>query len=226
MISAADVSAEYDGDRRRFSLLLLVAVNLLPLPGVLILDWDVAALMVLYWSENLVVGFYTLLKMLLTSPVGGLFPALFFCIHYGGFCAAHGMVILTMLVNPDAEILSGEPWPFFLVFIQMLVNVVQQVLQYAPSAWLIAFVGLCLSHGLSFVLNFWLGGEREALTVRQLMAQPYSRIVILHVAVLLGGLAVVALGQPLGMLLVLVLIKVGVDVVLHLREHARQSAQQ
>ena len=224
MMNVADVSAVYGGDRRRFSLLLLVAVNLLPLFGVLILDWDVAALMVLYWSENLVVGFYTLAKMLLTSPVGGLFSAIFFCIHYGGFCAVHGMFILTMLVNPDAEIMSGEPWPFFLVFIQMLVSVVQQVLQYAPSAWLIAFAGLWLSHGLSFVLNFWLGGEREALTVRQLMAQPYSRIVILHVAVLLGGIAVVALGQPLGMLLVLVLIKVGVDVVLHLREHARQNA--
>ena len=224
-MSIADVSTGYGGERRRFSLLLLVAVNLLPLLGVLILDWDVAALMVLYWSENLVVGFYTVAKMLSKSPVGGLFSAGFFCIHYGGFCAVHGMFILTILVDPEAEMLSGEPWPFFLVFIQMLVNVVQQVLHYAPAAWLIAFAGLFLSHGLSFVLNFWLGGEREALTVRQLMGQPYSRIVILHVAVLLGGIAVVAMGQPLGMLLVLVLLKAGVDVVLHLREHARQNAR-
>lgn len=222
-MSLEKISPGYSGNRRRVSLLVLVGVNLLPVFGVVILDWDVAALMVLYWSENLVVGFYTLVKMLITAPIGGLFSAVFFSIHYGGFCAVHGMFILTMLIDPDVDLLAGERWPFFLVFIQLLVNVVHQVLQYAPSAWLIAFAGLWVSHGVSFVLNFWLGGERESLTVRALMGQPYGRIVILHIAVLLGGFAVVALGQPLGMLLVLVLLKAGIDVALHLKEHARET---
>lgn len=94
---------DYTGGRRQLSLALLVLVNLLPLHGVLALDWDVTALIVLYWSENLVLGFYTLLKMLITSPIGGLFSSLFFCIHYGGFCAVHGSLILALLINPDAD---------------------------------------------------------------------------------------------------------------------------
>jgi hypothetical protein len=48
---------------------------------------------------------------------------------------------------------------------------------------------------------------------------PYKRIVVLHIAIIIGGIGVMALGQPLTMLVVLVLLKLGVDVVLHLREH-------
>ncbi len=214
----------YSGLRRRLSLLLLVAVNLLPLYGVLALEWDVAALIVLYWSENLVIGFYSLLKMLVVAPVGGLFSGLFFCLHYGGFCAVHGLFILVMLVNPEADFLAGDSWPFFLVFLQLLLDVVRQVLSYAPPAWLVAFAGLMLSHGASFVLNFLLAGERARVTVGALMAAPYGRIVIMHFAVLLGGVGVMLLGEPVAMLLVLVALKLGVDIALHLREHRRLAA--
>lgn len=73
---------------------------------------------------------------------------------------------------------------------------------------------------LSLVLvNFLLAGERRQLSVRQLMAAPYLRIVILHVAILGGAFAITLLGQPLLMLLLLVLLKLALDVQLHLREH-------
>lgn len=210
--------------RQHWSLALLVLVNLLPLLGVLLLQWDVASLVILYWSENLVIGFYTLLKMMLKSPVGGLFSSLFFSIHYGGFCAVHGLFILTMLINPDAEFLKGDHWPLFLVFIQLLLDVSRQVLAAAPPAWLVAFGGLALSHGASFVANFLVGGERERASINQLMAAPYGRIIVMHVAVLVGGFGVVALGQPLPMLLALVLLKLAVDVQLHRREHRKLRA--
>lgn len=212
----------YSGFRRNTSLALLVLVNLLPVYGVLALDWDVGSLMILYWSENLVLGFYTLLKMLVTSPLGGLFSGLFFAVHYGGFCAVHGLFIMSMLVEPDMDFLSGDGhWPFFFVFLELLVSVVRQVLAYAPPAWLVAFAGLMLSHGLSFVLNFLLADERDRLGLKALMFAPYGRIVVLHVAVIIGGIGVAALGEPLAMLVVLVLLKLAVDIALHLREHRR-----
>lgn len=209
----------YGGRRRSISLLLLVLVNILPLLGVLLLDWGVVALMVLYWSENLVLGFYTLLKMLVTSGWRGLGLGVFFSIHYGGFCAGHGMFILVMLVNDDFDPMPGDPWPLFLVFPQLLVNVVREVLSFAPPAWLLAFAALFLSHGVSFVMNFLLAGEKDQLQAKQLMTAPYGRIVVLHVAIIIGGMGVMALGQPVAMLLVLVLLKLAVDVKLHLREH-------
>lgn len=205
--------------------MVLVLVNLLPLAGVLLLDWDVAALMVLYWSENLVLGFYTLLKMLVISPLGALGMGTFFAIHYGGFCAVHGLFIASLLLDEGIDPMPGEPWPLFLVFPQLLVNVVRQVLEYAPPEWLFAFAALYVSHGVSFVVNFLFGRERDELGLKQLMTAPYGRIVLLHVAILLGGFAVMSLGQPVAMLAVLVLLKLGLDVRLHLREHRALAAR-
>lgn len=205
---------------------MLVLVNLLPLAGVLLLDWDVAALMVLYWSENLVLGFYTLLKMLVVSPLGALGMGTFFAIHYGGFCAVHGLFVASILLDAGIDPMPDEPWPLFLVFPQLLVNVVRQVLEYAPPEWLFAFAALYVSHGVSFVVNFLFGRERDELSLKQLMSAPYGRIVLLHIAILLGGFAVMSLGQPVAMLAVLVLLKLGLDVGLHLREHRALAARQ
>ena len=175
--------------------------------------------MVLYWSENLVLGFYTLLKMLVVSPLGGLGMGCFFLLHYGGFCAVHGLFVIMLMIGADVDPMPGEPWPLFLVFLQLLVNVVREVLSFAPPAWIVAFDALFLSHGVSFVANFMFGPERQQLDLQQLMRAPYGRIVVLHLAILLGGFAVMALGQPLALLLVLVLGKLGLDIVLHEREH-------
>lgn len=211
--------------QRNVTLAALVASNLLPLVGVFYWGWDVGALVVLYWSENLILGFYTLVKMLSVAPIGGLFSGAFFLIHYGGFCAVHGMFVLTLAVGDDAFVHpQGEAWPLFLVFVQLLVAVVEQVLAMAPPEWLIAFAALFISHGISLLVNFFARGERLGMTVGALMTAPYKRIVILHVAIIFGGFAVMALGSPLALLLLLVVLKLGLDVVLHLREHRAGAA--
>ena len=71
-----------------------------------------------------------------------------------------------------------------------------------------------------------LGGELERLSVKQLMAAPYGRIVILHVTIIAGAFATMALGQPIFLLVILIALKIGVDVVMHLREHASIASKQ
>ena len=54
------------------SVLSLVGANLVPLLGVLLLDWDAAVIVLLYWTENVVIGFYNILRTTLVkvdSPV-------------------------------------------------------------------------------------------------------------------------------------------------------------
>ncbi|MCX6556583.1 MAG: DUF6498-containing protein [Candidatus Aminicenantes bacterium] len=59
----ATIPAKTLRQRLRASSLALLTANLMPLLGVLALNWDVTPIMVFYWSENLVVGFYNVLKM-------------------------------------------------------------------------------------------------------------------------------------------------------------------
>ncbi|MFT4767155.1 MAG: hypothetical protein ACI8RN_000280 [Glaciecola sp.] len=217
----------YQGRRRRLNLALLTAVNLLPLLGVLFFDWDVGALIILYWSENLVLGAYNILKMASVGGLTAVFPSLFFLLHYGAFCAVHGFFILSLLFDVPPAFGDDPPWPLFLVFLQMLLDVIEQVFALAPTEWFIAFVGLLISHGYSFVSNFLIGDERASATVNGLMAAPYKRIVILHVTIIAGGFAIMSLGQPLFLLIVLVGLKTSIDIGLHVREHkqARRTDQ-
>ena len=61
----------------RFALLALIAANMVPLLGVLFAGWDLAAVMVLFWAESAVIGFYTLLKMAVVGKWLAVFYGLF-----------------------------------------------------------------------------------------------------------------------------------------------------
>ena len=47
----------------KLPLIALLATNALPLVGVLFFEWNAFLLVLLYWAENVVVGFYNVLKM-------------------------------------------------------------------------------------------------------------------------------------------------------------------
>lgn len=215
---------ELQPSRDRLALLALVAVNLIPVAGVLWLDWDVASIIILYWLENLVIGFYTIVKILQLQPLLGLFPAAFFCLHYGGFCGAHGLFILFLTggesAGNDLFPEGDDAWPAHLVFLQMLVIAVQKMMATAAPGVMLAWLGLFLSHGLSLILNYFLGGEYREMKVGRLMSAPYRRIVILHVAIIAGGWGVMALGSPMPLLIVLIILKILIDIRLHRRSHA------
>jgi hypothetical protein len=205
--------------RRNISLAALVVVNMIPLVGVVAWGWDVASVVILYWSENLILGAYTLLKMLVKSPIGGFFMGLFFTIHYGGFCAVHGLFVLALTTDEMPNFIQGEAWPLFLVFVQLLVEVVTTVVNMAPPEWLIGFAALFISHGISLALNYFAAGEYKSQDLKSLMHSPYKRIVILHVAIILGGFGVAAFDSPMPLLVLLVLGKLGLDIWLHNKEH-------
>jgi hypothetical protein len=207
-----------EGHSRSRSALALVLGNLFPLFGVLFLDWDIGAVVVLYWSENLIIGALNIAKMITVAGAGGIPLSLFFLIHYGGFCAVHGLFIQTLLL--DAQPAFGAlNWPFFLVFVELLVVVCSQMFATAPAAWILAFIGLAISHGYSFFSNFIARGEYREATAKALMAAPYRRIMALHIAIIAGGFAVMSLGEPVVLLLVLIVLKTALDFALHRRSH-------
>ena len=206
--------------------LALLLANLVPVFGVLYLDWDVSSIIVLYWAENLIIGGFTLLKMLVTGKAGALFLMLFFCVHYGGFCAIHGMFVLelTRFAGEQFSPAVSASWPGPLALLQLFIDLVHQVLAAAPEAFLWGCLALLLSHGISFLLLFIGQQEYRHTTIDKLMKAPYQRIVVMHIAVIAGSFLVVRLGSPLGLLFALVALKTGMDIMLHNRSHRRAKA--
>ena len=74
-----------DSKHINLPIVALLLANLVPIAGVLYMDWDVGAIIVLYWTENLIAGGYTIFKMLLAGGKGMPFHMVLFCIHYGFF---------------------------------------------------------------------------------------------------------------------------------------------
>ena len=79
---------------------------------------------------------------------------------------------------------------------------------------------LVASHFFSFAWNYLVRGEFRRAKMSELMTKPYVRVVVLHVAIILGGIGAMALGSPLWALLVLLAMKIGLDLKAHVKEHS------
>lgn len=226
-------------NRTRVSSAALLLANLAPLAGVLLLGWSVSSVVILYWFENIVLGLLNAARMLVATPAAdqmaapdsasadavAAMPGIaahgakvllipFFLFHYFFFCAGHGVFVFGMF--PDDDGFFTQPDSF-----EMLATLFQAVEIFAtPLAW--AAAALLVSHLVSFVVNYIGGEEYRRFGPQQLMMQPYRRIVVLHLTIIFGGFAVMALAQPVWLLVVMVAIKVAVDLKMHLREHRPQ----
>jgi uncharacterized membrane protein AbrB (regulator of aidB expression) len=86
-------------------------------------------------------------------------------------------------------------------------------------AVMVGLLALFVSHGISFVYHYFYKGEYVRAKVDYLMVQPYSRIMVMHVAIIAGGALSQAMGSPIGLLLILIILKTILDITLHLRQH-------
>jgi hypothetical protein len=139
-----------------------------------------------------------------------LFLIPFFTVHYGFFCFVHGIFVFELL---GGGIHSFNPSQFW--------GNAYERLRDEHLLW--AVVALGASHLLSFFVNFIHGGEYRRVVAPQLMAQPYGRVLVLHFAILLGAFAIVALGSPVWMLVILIIGKTILDVGLHLAERKKNA---
>ncbi len=191
------------------STLALVAANLIPLAGAAFGGWNLGMVMVLYWAESAIIGFYNLCKILVIGRWGGLFLGLFFLAHFGGFMAVHFLFIYTLFVEgPLADAATA--------------NSLDDVLQMFLGLWP-ALAVLFLSHGFSFFTNFLGRREYAGKTVKDQMSEPYSRIVFMHLVIIFGGGLTLFLGEPTAVLMIVIGVKILVDVRAHLKQRRPRS---
>ncbi len=182
----------------------VVAAGLVPLVGVLA-GWELGIVMAAFWMENAVVGLFSMIRMAIVARWMALFLVPFFSFHFGMFTAVHGIFVFGLFFAPEG-----------------FSNDASQALAAIRVPLLLVGFTLLLSHGASFVQNFILNGRwRQAAEPQAEMGRAYKRLFVLHVVLVLGAFPVLALGQPIWALGMLVALKILVDVWGHSKEHGK-----
>ena len=204
------------------SAIFLLAANLVPLFGVLFYSWDVGLVLGLFWIENLIIGVFNLLKMLVVAFRSRAFKSFFLCgffvLHYGMFCMGHGTFMWDILDLGELN-LALSPFSFgddsgagiSGMFDEGIALVFNFIDLYKPAIFL-AILALFISHIVRFIENFILRGGIHKETADTLMVKPYGQIIIMHVGLLAGGMLAEKFGSPIWLLMALVIFKLVVDV--------------
>jgi hypothetical protein len=195
----------------KISLVALILINMAALGGVLFFGWNSADLLLAYWIESLVVGFYNILKMnkartpsiFINGSVNGkkikqtkTALIIFFTIHYGGFMLVHLFFLIFFIGFGVGNLEFSESLS------KTLLNV------------LIFGIGLLISHGISYKTNFINNEEYKKTSASTLFYTPYKRILIMHLTIVIGAIIMTPA-------IFLILLKTTIDIFSHLLERKR-----
>lgn len=191
------------------SALALVLANLVPVAGTVLLGWKLGDVMVLYWAESAVIGFFNICKIAVIGRWTALFAAPFFAGHFSAFMAVHFLFVYSLFVEGPKSTSAGD---------------LKEVAQLFFELWP-ALAALFLSHAYSFFANFIGRREYRGRKVKDQMAEPYTRIVLMHLTLIFGGFATLLLGEPAPVLLGVIALKILFDLRAHARQHGGTTAR-
>lgn len=193
--------------------LIAGAFGAIPILGVLSWGWSPYALMLLFWFENAVIGFRQIAMMWLVARArleeagAAIAQSGFFALHYGGFALAHGFftVLFFFVMGPHApppDPDGGIPVDLDIAF---------------AEAWRLALtvpLGFAAIFGWQAVqlAQFVAREEAKTVTLKALMGEPYLRVVVLHLVLIIVGGAIMSGELSPQALVVLAIYKVAVDV--------------
>ncbi|MBK9243874.1 MAG: hypothetical protein IPM30_03290 [Burkholderiales bacterium] len=182
--------------------------------GIVLFGWPTFTVLALYWLENVIIGGFTALRILAAGGATGrygesLATTVFFCVHYGLFCAVHGIFVATLFGGIDA--VGGFVEPLLL----MIGRIAGDRIGLLVVAAMVAAAAIDAWQAMAAV------DADDARAVRSIMAEPYGRIVVLHVVLIAGGFLMAALDLPSLAALLLVAVKLLHD----LRLLRRRTAQ-
>lgn len=184
--------------------LALIVANLIPVAGTVYLGWNLGDVMVLYWAESAIIGFFNLLKMAVIGRWLALFTGTFFIAHFGAFMAIHFLFIWGIFIKGFDDA-SGD---------------LNEVAQHFFLLWP-ALLALLVSHGISFFTNYLGRKEYKDRSIKDQMSEPYSRVVLMHFVIILGGGLAMILGSPTIILLLIIAGKIVLDVRAHISQREK-----
>jgi hypothetical protein len=198
------------------SSLLLVAANLLPIVGVVWWGWDAFVLLMLYWLETAIIGFWTIARLIASpspvdmsgkpldgmSTIGRIALAAFITLHAGIFMAVHFFFLWILFSGEWANRITG-------VGSFMRVMIVGTDL-WLPLAFLFVVRGALV---MVPALRRRLGivGDAPPADAENPVFGLYVRIVVMQFTIILGAWFAVLAGDSVGPLILLIALKTAVD---------------
>ena len=219
---------------------MLVAANLLPVYGVLALDWPVFQLFALYWMEVIVVGIVAVLSMLyvpvpgVVARAGKLVTLLFFCIGYGILSLVYALFLAGILKNDaflrlfhgllgvsSVSIMSTPDFASIVVYAFLGAGLL--LLKEVGKGWfaVVTIGGIAASHLLAFFRHYVGRGEFRDARLPILTFKPFGRLALLHVIIVAGGAAAMSGDSYVWAPILLICAKTAADLMGHLREWSR-----
>jgi len=192
---------------------VLLGSNLITIFLALTQQWNLVSLMLLFWIQSSIIGFFTVLKMLSLksfstkgfSSNGVQVPekdsakigtAVFFSLHYGFFHFVYLLFLLVFMWGSYATVSKDFTWI------------------------LVAGIIFFFNHLFSFVYNKK-DLENQKPNLGQMMFTPYARIIPMHLTIIFGGIFFFdgSGGSNPGVLLLFLGLKTAGDLLMHFSEH-------
>lgn len=198
--------------KKHLSKISLIFSNLVPIYGVIYLGWSFVSILYLYWFENIILAFFTILKILSAKiPPTKEYQArtfknllelfllkftiiFFFVIHFGTATIAHMFFL---------RFLFGEQFTF------------------QPN-YLVMIIFIFISHGISFVTNYIQPKIYLKTLPMHLMLNDYSRIFVGHLMTIMIGFTL-GYQNSLVLIIIFTLIRTGVDLFSHIYQYSERS---
>ncbi|MDH4384973.1 MAG: DUF6498-containing protein [Caulobacter sp.] len=195
---------------RRWRTVWTVLANLVPVVCVLLFGWKAAVLLILYWSENLIIGAAYAVRIFSSGMAWGrggqmlsLFLVPFFVVHYGMFCFVHGIfVMLITTIGGGTMLMPAMSIPELYARVETLTR--------TEAGFALSLLTIAALHAGDLVGWLMRGGPARTNPMN-LMFEPYGRIVVLHLGIMGGTVVIIILGQPIWALLVLAIMKTLVE---------------
>ncbi|KKQ89937.1 MAG: hypothetical protein UT12_C0005G0005 [Candidatus Curtissbacteria bacterium GW2011_GWC2_38_9] len=190
--------------RNYYPIISLIFTNLIPIFGILFLQWNLFQLLFVYSLETAIIGLFFNLRMIFSKII------------------TNQNQVLSLYKRIEGTIFGDFGLVVFIVghatFIYILSITAEQRLNFSDYLFFLPL--LFISHSISFFFNFIRRREYKIpVSVGLLLLQPYKRVLIMHLTIVIGGIITVSLSSYLGLVIPLIILKTLLDLIFHLKEH-------
>ncbi len=226
----------------------LVLANLIPIFGVILYGWKVLDVVIFYWLETIIIGFFNVIKINMCQgkppendeeAAKAMGPFFEWAHEQGKKNKAENQTDFNSTKNDLGT--AGKTFisVFFLfhynffIFVQffLIMGVISpssgnmdlfgtlKFIQENTDYLFLGILGIIFSHAFSLYMNFYKGEEYIHTNPGIQMFKPYVRIFIQQFVVILGAMFVLLFNSPMPLLILLVALKIIIDLVAHNISH-------